>query len=99
MEADLIVAAGDDVHQGRVFGDIGDGFLPASLGRAGFSGDENIEIADSLAAAAEGSGGSNLVNTGKLFHVGRDLFALDLGRINQEASANPPVILNRLEQL
>ena len=65
VEADLVVAAGDDVHQRRILRDVGDGLLAAFFGGAGFAGDQDVEIADGVAAAAQRSGGRDLVDAGK----------------------------------
>src|SRR4051812_24411042 len=99
METDLVVAAGNDVHKRRVLGNISDCLLPSGLAGASFSGNQDIQIAHSLAAATKGSSGRDLVNSRELFHVGRNLLTLDFGVIKQEPSSNTTEVLDGLEQL
>src|SRR5207302_6903670 len=96
VEADLVVAASDYVHQRWVLCHVGDGFLAPFFSGAGFSGDQDIKVADSFTAAAQRSGGRDLLNPGKLLDIGGDLFALDLGRVDQEASADAAIIFDGL---
>ena len=99
VEADLVVAAGDDVHQRRILRDVGDGLLASFFGGAGFSGDENVEIADGLAAAAQRSGGRDLVDAGILLEICREFFGFGFGGVDQEAAADAAIVLDGLEQL
>src|SRR3982750_2520794 len=99
MEADFVVAAGYDIHQRRILGDVGDGFLAALLCSARTASDQNIEVSYSFPSTAQRSSRSNLVDAGKFLYVGRDLFALDLGRVDKEASADAAIIFDCLEQL
>ena len=52
VEADLVLAFGDDVRDGRIGGDVFDGGGD-DVGFAGGAGDQHVEVADGFAAAAE----------------------------------------------
>ncbi len=53
VKADLVVAAGDDVHQRRILCDVGDGLLARGFATAGLASDENVEIANGFAATTQ----------------------------------------------
>src|SRR5439155_812287 len=55
-EADFIFAARDDLHQTGQLDDMFDQLVALSIVAAGFAGDENIEITDGFASAAQRSG-------------------------------------------
>ena len=72
----------------------------ASFGSgASFAGNEDVEIADGFAAAAQRSGGRDLVDAGIFREVFGELFGLGLGGIDEEAAADAAVVLDGLEQL
>ncbi len=99
VEADLVVAADDDVHERRILRDVGNGLLASCFGGAGLAGDEDVEIADGFAAAAQGSGGRDFVDAGKLLDVGGELLALDLGGVDQIAATDAAIVLDGFDQL
>src|SRR5579864_1925968 len=98
VEADLVVATGDYVHDRRIFGDIVDGFLASGFGAAGLAGDEDVEIADGVAASAQGSGGSDFVDALELLDVGGEFVALDLGCVDEEAAADATIVFDGFEE-
>ena len=53
VEADFVVAAGDDVHQRRILRHVGDRLLAAFGGRAGLAGDEDVQIAHRLSSSPQ----------------------------------------------
>src|SRR5437879_6540622 len=99
VKANFIVSASDDIHDGRIFGDIIDGFLASSFGAAGLAGDKDVEVADGVAASAQGSGGRDFVDTLELLDVGGEFFALDLGDVDEEAAADAAIIFDGFDEL
>ncbi len=99
VEADLVVATGNHVHNRWIFRDVVDGFLASGLGAAGFSGDEDVEIAHRVAAPPQRSGRRDLVDALEFLDVGGDFLALDLGDVDEEASADATIVFDRLHQL
>src|SRR5215471_5644679 len=99
MKADLVVAAGYHIHDRRILGDVIDGFLPPLFRAAGFSSDQNVEVADRVAATPQGPGRGDLVNPRKLLDIGGELLAFDFGRVDQKSPADTAVVFDRLEQL
>ncbi len=63
-EADFVLAAGEQLVDEGQGGDVLDGRRD-HLGLAGGAGDEQVEVADGLAAAAEGAGGGDLLDAGE----------------------------------
>ena len=100
VEADFVVAAGDDVHERRILGDVGDGLLAAFFGLVQApAGDEDVEVAYGFAAAAQRSGGRDLVDAGIFFEIGGELFGFEFGGVDEEAAADAAIVLDGLEQL
>src|SRR5579859_1465222 len=99
MEADFIVAAGDHVHQRRIFGNVVDGLLTARIAGADGAGDQEVEIADSVASAAKRSRGGDLVDALEFFNVQCELFAFDFGCVDEVPAPDAFVVFNGLDQL
>ncbi len=78
---------------------MGDRLLAAFFGGAGFSGDQDVEIADGFAAAAQRSGGRDLVDAGKFLEICSELFGLFFGGVDQETPADAAIVFDGLEQL
>ena len=53
VEADLVVAARNDIHNGRIFGHIINRLLPSRLRTARLACNQNVQIADSIPASAQ----------------------------------------------
>ena len=63
-KADFVLAAGDDFHQAGKFDDVLDQLLAGRVIAAGLARDQNVEIADGFASAAQRAGGSYLFHAG-----------------------------------
>src|SRR5437016_3907444 len=98
-EANFIFATRDDLHQAGQLDDVFDQFIALGIVAAGFAGDENIEITDGFASAAQRSGRSNFLHAGKIFQVIDNFLRLALSSVYQEASSDAAVIFNGFEQL
>ncbi len=69
------------------------------VGFAGGAGDEEVEVADGLAAAAEGAGGGDLVDAGEgADEVGDDVGVV-LGLVDAEAAGVFAVVFDAFEEL
>ena len=69
------------------------------VGLAGGAGDEEVEVADGLAAAAEGAGGGDLVDAGEFADEGGDAFGVVAGLVDAEAAGVSAVVLDAFEEL
>ena len=69
------------------------------VGFAGGAGDEEVEVADGLAAAAEGAGGGDLVDAGEGADEGGDGVGVVLGLVDAEAAGVFAVVFDALEEL
>ena len=78
-EGDLVLAAGHELVDEGEGGDVLDGGGD-DVGLTGGAGGEEVEVADGLAAAAEGAGGGDLVDAGELEDEGGDAFRRSRGR-------------------
>ena len=99
VEADLVVAAGDHVHERRVLRDVSDRLLAVFLVAAGFARDEDVEIAHGFAPAAQRSGGRDLVDAGIFLEIFGELVGFGLGGVDQEAAADAAVVFDGFDQL
>ena len=97
-KADLIVSAGDDFHQAGKFDDVVDEVLAGSVIAAGLARNQDVEIADGLASAAQRSRGSYFFYPGIIAEVLDDLIGLLFGSVEQEAAGNAAIVLDGLEQ-
>src|SRR5438034_9004191 len=77
----LFFATRNDLHQAGQLDDVFDQFIALGFVAAGFAGDENIEIADGFASAAQGSGRSNFLHAGKIFQVIDNFLRLALSSV------------------
>ena len=66
---------------------------------AGRAGDEDVEIAAGFAAAAQGAGRLDGVESGEGLEVGDELLGGGLGGVDEEAAAVPLVVLDALAEL
>src|SRR6185312_2830628 len=98
VEADLVLALGDEVHDGRIGGGVLDGGGHLILG-AGGAGDKDVEVAAGFAAPAEGAGGLDGVEAGKALEVVDKLVGGGLGGVDEEAAAVALVVLNAFPKL
>ncbi len=69
------------------------------VGLAGGAGDEEVEVAYGFAAAAQGAGGSDLVDAGEVADEVGDAFGVVAGLIDAEAAGVGAVVLDALEEL
>ena len=99
VEADLVVAAGDHIHERRILRHVRNGLLSSFFGGAGFSGNENVQVPHCLASSPQGSRRRDLVDTGKLLEIRGEFFGFRLGCINQKAPTNAAIVFDGLEQL
>ncbi len=97
-KADLVVATGDHFHQRRILGDVGDSLLTPFFGAAGFSSDQDVEIAHAVASATQRSGRRDLVDARELAEILGQFASLLFGRVNQVAAPDAAVVLNGLQQ-
>ena len=97
-EADFVLAFGEELVDEGEGGDVldcgGD-----DIGLAGGAGDEEVEVADGLAAAAEGAGGGDLVDAGEVADERGDAFGVVVGLVDAEAAGVLAVVLDALEEL
>ena len=97
-EGDFVLAAGEELVDEGQGGDVLDGGGD-DVGFAGGAGDEEVEVADGLAAAAEGAGGGDLVDAGEGADEGGDAFGVLAGVVDAEAAGVAAVVLDALEEL
>ena len=69
------------------------------VGLAGRAGDEEVEVADGLAAAAEGAGGGDLVDAGKFADEVGDAVGVVSRLVDAEAAGVFAVVFDALEEL
>ena len=62
------------------------------------AGHENVEIADRLAAAAQRSSWSDLVEAGEFRKIIGEFFRLGLGNVDQESAGDAPEVFNGFQQ-
>ena len=89
----------DDIHQRRILRDIVHRTGAFGIGAAGGAGDENIEIAHGFAAAAQGTGGSDAVDAGKLRQILGELLRFGFGGVDEKAARDAAVVFDGLQQL
>ncbi len=99
VKADFVVAAGDHVHERRILSDVGDSVLTSFFGGASGAGDKDVEIANRLAAAAQRTGGRDLVNAGIFLEIRGEFFGFGFGGVDEEAAADAAIVLDGFEQL
>ncbi len=97
-EADLVLAAGEQLVDQRQRGYVLDGGSD-DVGLAGGAGDEEVEVAYGLAAAAQGAGGGDLVDAGEGADEGGDALGLVERLVDAEAAGVAAVVLDSFEQL
>ena len=98
-KADFVFAAGDDLHEARKFDDVLDQFFASGVIAAGFAGDQNVEIADGFASAAQRTGGRDFFHAGIIAQMLDDFVGLPFGGVEQKAAGDAAIILDGLEQL
>src|SRR5579863_723591 len=98
-KADFVFTACDDVHQARQLDDVIDEFLALLILDARLASYENIEITHGFASAAERPGWRDLFYSRVIAQVFDDFSGLRLRRVDEKASGDAAIILDRLEQL
>ena len=98
-EADFVLAAGDDFHQAGEFDDVLDELFAGGVIAAGLAGDQDVEVADGFAPAAQGSGGRDLFHAGIIAQMLDDFLGLAFGGVEQKAAGDAAIVLDGLEQL
>ena len=99
-KADFIFAAGDDFHEAGKFDDVLNqlpGGRPSVA--AGFAGDQDVEIADGFASAAQRASGRYFFDAREILEVLNDFFGFAFGRVDQEASGDAAVVFDGFKQL
>ncbi len=86
VEADLVLAFRDELGNGRIGGGVFDGGGD-DVFFAGGAGDEHVEIADGVAAAAERARGRDAFDAGKILEIEGEALGGGLGVIEMEAAA------------
>ncbi len=97
-EADFVLAFGEELVDEGQGGDVFDGGGD-DVGLAGRAGDEEVEVADGLAAAAEGAGGGDLVDAGEGADEIADGVGVVLGFVDAEAAGVFAVVFDAFEEL
>ena len=76
-----------------------DQLLAGGVIAAGFACDQDVEIADGVASAAQGTGRSYFFHAGILAKMLDNFFRLLFGRVEEKASGDATVVFDGLEQL
>ncbi len=98
-KADFIFAAGDDLHQARKFDDVLDQLFSSVVIAAGLACDQDVEIADGFASAAQRACGRNLLDLRIIFQMVDDFLGFPFRRVEQETPGDAPVVFDGLKQL
>ena len=98
MEADLVLAFGDDVVNAGIGGDVIDRGAGV-LGRAGRAGDQQVEVAGGFAAAAERAGRCDFFNSRKCEQIGGDSPGGFFGLVDAVAAGAAAIIFDAFAQL
>src|SRR5271155_1569217 len=98
-ETDLILALGNDVHQAGEAEQVFDERLPRFRLNAALAGDEDVEVANGFASAAQRSGGRNLLYPRNRQQVLGQFLGPLFGGVEQESSPDAAIVFDRLEQL
>ena len=98
-EADLVLALRDHVHQAGKAQQVLSDLLPRFGLRTGFAGDQDVEVPHRIPPPPQRSCRRDLLDPRHLRQMLDQLLRHLLGAIEQEPSADPAVILNRLQQL
>ena len=88
----------NDFHEAGKFDDVVDEFLPGAVIAAGVAGDQDIEVADGFAPAAQRTGGSYFLYAAIIAKMLDDLIGLALGGVQQKAAGDAAIVLDGLEQ-
>src|SRR5215467_950262 len=96
MEADLVIAASNDIHDRRIFRDICNRLLTTFFAAARLASDQDVEVANRFASAAQRPGGSDLVDALELLNVGSQFLTFEFSSVNQESTTDAAIILDRL---
>ncbi len=75
-KADFVFAAGDDFHQAGKLDDVLDQLLAGGVIAAGLAGDQDVEVTNGVASAAQRAGGRYFFHTGIVAKMLDDLFGL-----------------------
>ena len=97
-EGDLVLAFGEELVDERKGGDVLDGGGD-DVGLAGGAGDEQVEVADGLAAAAQRAGGGDRLDAGERADERADALGVLAGVVDAEARGVVAVVLDALEEL
>ena len=97
-EADLVLAAREELVDEGEGGDVLDG-RGDDVGLAGGAGDEQVEVADGLAAAAQGAGGGDGLDAGEDADEFADALGVLAGDVDAEARGVLAIVLNAFEEL
>ena len=97
-KADFVVALGDDAHQRWIFRDVFDRLLALFRAAASRARNQDVEIPDGFAAAAQRAGRRDLVEAGKLREISGEFFRLGFGDIDQKPSGDSAIVFDGLQQ-
>ena len=78
---------------------LGDLFARVVRVAAAFAGDQDVEVADGFASAAQRAGGRDLFDSGRRQQMRNQLLGQLLGRVEQKPSADAAIVFDRLQQL